>query len=48
MLQGYLFHLKEIAEDAEKDPEVGDDMFFLNYHMEAYANKLVELFESEV
>lgn len=48
MLQGYLLHLKEIAERAEKDPEVGNDMFFLNYEMELYANKIIELYEKEV
>lgn len=48
MLQSYLRHLKEIAERAEKDPEVIDDMFFLNYEMELYANKIIELYEKEV
>lgn len=48
MLQSYLRHLKEIAERAEKDPEVTDDMFFLNYEMELYANKIIELYEEEV
>ncbi len=48
MLQGYLRHLTEIEETAEKDPEVGDDMLLVNCYMEASANRLVELYESEV
>lgn len=48
MLQGYLLHLAEIEETAEKDPEVGDDMLLVNCYIEASANRLVELYESEV
>lgn len=48
MLQSYLRQLKEIEERAEKDPEVTVDMFFLNYEMELYANKIIELYEEEV
>lgn len=48
MLQSYLRQITDIEEKAENDPEVADDMRLLNCYMEACANKLVELYESEV
>lgn len=48
MLQSYLRQITDIEEKAENDLEVADDMRLLNCYMEAYANKLVELYESEV